>query len=100
MAFRIAVNDEIAALHEALIAAIRRTRVGGRVVAIAYHSLEGGETKGAIRQASDSSLRPSFPSGEVRRVKILTKKAVKPSSEEIARNPRARSAILRAAEVV
>jgi len=100
MALRIAVNDEIGALHTALGAAICRTRSQGRVVVITYHSLEGGETKGAFRRARDGSLCPPFPSGEIPRARIITKKAVKPSADEIRGNPRSRSATLRAVERV
>jgi len=98
MALRIAVNDELGALHTALDAAIRRTKVHGRIVVLTYHSLEGGETKGAFRRARDRSQCPPFPSGEGPRVRILRKKAVKPSEQEIRENPRARSATLRVAE--
>jgi 16S rRNA (cytosine1402-N4)-methyltransferase len=98
MALRIAVNDELGALRKALHAAIRRTRPRGRIVALTYHSLDGGETKGAFRQARDHSLRPPFASEPGPRVRILTKKVVKPSEWEIRQNPRARSATLRAAE--
>jgi len=98
MALRIAVNDELGALRQALHAAIRRSRPHGRIVVLTYQSLEGGETKGAFRQARDGSLCPPFPSGDVTRVQILTKKALRPSVEERKGNPRARSAILRAAE--
>ncbi len=98
MALRIAVNDEVGALRRALHAAIRRTRAHGRIVVLTYQSLEGGETKGAFRQARDGRLCPPFPSAEVPRLRILTKKVVKPSPEEARSNPRARSATLRAAE--
>ena len=98
MALRIAVNDELGALREALTAAIRRTRPQGRIVVLTYQSLEGGATKGAFRQARDGSLCPLSPSGEAPRVRILTKKAMRPSAEERERNPHARSATLRAAE--
>jgi len=101
MALRRAVNDEPGALVTALNAAIKRTRVGGRIVALTYQSLEGGVTKAVFRQASDRNSCSPSPSGEpLPRVKLLTKKAVKPSPEEMAANPRARSAILRAAEKV
>ncbi len=101
MALRMAVNDEPGALVTALNAAIKRTRVGGRIVALTYQSREGGVTKGVFRQASDRTSCSPSPSGEpLPRVKLLTKKAVKPSPEELAANPRARSAILRAAEKV
>jgi len=98
MALRIAVNDELGSLRKALAAAIRRTRVGGRIVVLTYHSLEGGETKGAFRLARDRSRCPPFPSGEVPRIRLLTKKVVKPSADECRENPSARSATLRAAE--
>lgn len=98
MALRIAVNDEIGALHAALRAAIRRTRTGGRIVVITYHSLEGGETKGAVRQAREPSQCPPFPSVQLPGVRLVTRKAVRPRPEEIAANPRARSATLRALE--
>ena len=95
------MNEELGALHAALNAAIRRTRTHGRIVVLTYQSLEGGATKGAFRRASDRSPCPPFPSEEapvLPRVRILTKKAVKPSEEETMANPRARSATLRAAE--
>jgi len=98
MALRIAVNDELGALHTALEAAIHRTKVHGRIVVLTYHSLEGGETKGAFRRARDRSTCPPFPSGEGPRVRILMKKAVKPSKREVRENPRSRSATLRVAE--
>jgi len=98
MALRIAVNDELGSLRQALEAAINRTRSQGRIVVLTYHSLEGGETKGAFRRASNRSKCPPSPSGEGPRVRILTKKAVKPSHREVRENPRSRSATLRAAE--
>lgn len=83
-ALRIAVNDELGALHEGLSAAIDSLRVGGRVVAISFHSLEDRIVKHALR--SDE------------RIEVLTKKPVRPELEEIADNPRSRSAKLRAGE--
>jgi len=103
MALRIAVNDELGALHTALNAAIRRTRRHGRIVVLTYQSLEGGETKGAFRRASgrSSSLCPPFPSEGTESepvLKMVRKKAVKPSEDEMRANPRSRSATLRVAE--
>ena len=92
------MNDELGALHTALDAAINRTKVHGRIVVLTYHSLEGGETEGAFGRARDRSQCPPFPSGEGPRVRILTKKVVKPSEGEIRENPRSRSATLRVAE--
>ncbi|MGY4707848.1 16S rRNA (cytosine(1402)-N(4))-methyltransferase RsmH [Candidatus Bipolaricaulota sp. J31] len=85
-ALRIAVNDELSALREGLLAAIRALLPGGTVVAISFHSLEDRIVKHTFRQR--------WIAGEV---EILTKKPLVPSPEEIRRNPRARSAKLRAA---
>ena len=99
MALRIAVNDEIGALTAALNAAIKRTRAGSRIAVLTYQSLEGGVTKGVFRLASERSVcSPPLSEGPCLRVRAVTKKAVKPSPEESAVNPRARSALLRVAE--
>jgi 16S rRNA (cytosine1402-N4)-methyltransferase len=83
-ALRIAVNDELEALHAGLHAAVDRLREGGRVVAISFHSLEDRIVKQTLR--SDD------------RIEILTRKPVTPSGQEVAQNPRSRSAKLRAGE--
>lgn len=85
-ALRIAVNDELAALREGLLAAIRVLRPGGVVVVISFHSLEDRIVKRTFRQRWIAD-----------EVEILTKKPLTPSPEEVGRNPRARSARLRAA---
>ena len=100
MALRIAVNDEVGALRTVLDAAIHRTRPRGRIVVLTYQSLEGGETKGAFRRAKASSACPPSPSDMGPRVRILTKRVVKPSAEERTANPSSRSATLRVAERV
>jgi 16S rRNA (cytosine1402-N4)-methyltransferase len=83
-ALRIAVNRELEELAAALPHAAELLGPGGRVVVISYHSLEDGIAKRAFRD--DERLR------------VLTKKPLQPGPEETARNPRARSAKLRAAE--
>ena len=83
-ALRIAVNDELAALEAGLDAATSVLRPGGRLVAIAFHSLEDRIVKTRFRD--DPRLRP------------LTRKPIAPGPGEQDRNPRARSAKLRAAE--
>jgi 16S rRNA (cytosine1402-N4)-methyltransferase len=83
-ALRIAVNRELEELSAALPPAAGLLGPGGRMVVISYHSLEDGIVKRAFR--ADDGLR------------VLTKKPLVPSAEERARNPRSRSAKLRAAE--
>jgi 16S rRNA (cytosine1402-N4)-methyltransferase len=86
-ALRIAVNDELDAISEALPQALSLLAPGGRLAVIAFHSLEDRLVKQffvAARQAG--------------RVRILTKKPLRPSDEEIAVNPRAASAKLRVCE--
>ncbi|HET6714043.1 MAG TPA: 16S rRNA (cytosine(1402)-N(4))-methyltransferase RsmH [Actinomycetota bacterium] len=83
-ALRIAVNREIEGLAASLPQAVGLLAPGGRVVVIAYHSLE------------DRVVKTTFRDDE--RLTLLTKKPLRPSEDEVARNPRARSAILRAAE--
>jgi 16S rRNA (cytosine1402-N4)-methyltransferase len=83
-ALRIAVNRELEELAASLPQAVALLGPGGRVVVIAYHSLEDGIVKRAFRDDE--------------RLDVLTKKPIVPGDDEIARNPRARSAKLRAAE--
>jgi 16S rRNA (cytosine1402-N4)-methyltransferase len=85
-ALRIAVNRELEELAASLPRAVGLLEPGGRVVVISYHSLEDGIVKRAFR--------------EDERLRILTKKPLRPTEQEVARNPRARSARLRAAERV
>jgi len=85
-ALRIAVNDELNALREGLLAAIKVLRPGGVVVAISFHSLEDRIVKRTFRQR--------WIAGEV---EILTKKPLTPTAEEVEKNPRSRSAKFRAA---
>ena len=102
-ALRIAVNDELGELDRGLAAAERLLMPNGRLAVVAFHSLEDARVKSFLRQRSGSTpggsrhlppvaglARPSFA--------LLTRRAVRPSAEEIARNSRARSARLRAAE--
>ncbi len=85
-ALRIAVNDELGALRAGLDAATAALREGGRLVAISFHSLEDRIVKTTFRD--DPRLHP------------LTRKPVLAGEDELARNPRSRSAKLRAAERV
>ena len=101
-ALRIAVNDELGELVKALCAAERALAPGGRLAIVTFHSLEdrivkrfmaarSGEGPGGSRHMPEAARPdPSF--------RRLTKKAVEASADEVAANPRARSARLRAAE--
>jgi 16S rRNA (cytosine1402-N4)-methyltransferase len=101
-AIRIAVNDELAGLSDVLDASIDLLAPGGRIVVIAYHSLEDRIVKRLFADRSTTcTCPPELPvcaCGADPDVIVLTRKAQKPSVDEVARNPRARSAVLRAAE--
>lgn len=88
-ALRIAVNRELDGLDRFVETAVRRLRAGGRLVAITFHSLEDRIVKHALRALAQRT-EPL--------VTVLTRKPVGASDEEVERNPRARSAKLRAAE--
>jgi 16S rRNA (cytosine1402-N4)-methyltransferase len=101
-ALRIAVNDELAALHRFLEDFVSLLRPGGRAVVISFHSLEDRAVKQRFAHLADPCLcPPSLPlcaCGQRPAVRLVFKRVVRPTDDEIARNPRARSARLRAAE--
>ena len=101
-AIRIAVNDELGAVRRVMEVAIPRLRKGGRLAVITFHSLEDRIVKNAMLEAAKGcTCPPSFPvcvCGNQPKVKILTKKPIVSGSEELDRNPRARSAKLRVCE--
>lgn len=100
-ALRIEVNRELEALDGLLPAAVAALAVGGRVAVLAYHSLEDRAVKRVLRAAaSDRAPRdlPIVPPGLGPQLRLLTRGAEKPDAAEIAANPRAASARLRAAE--
>ena len=101
-AIRIEVNAELEALEMGLADAIDHSEPGGRVVAISYHSLEDRIVKKFFAdQARGCVCPPDFPvcvCGRKERVRVLTKRPVRPNAEEIAANPRAEAAKLRAVE--
>lgn len=86
-ALRIAVNDELGALREGLSTAMRRLNARGRIAVITFHSIEDRIVKLMFRDAAHAGAGA-----------VLPKKPIVPSSSEIARNPRARSAKLRVFE--
>lgn len=85
-ALRIHVNDELRGLASAIDAFAAALAVGGRLIVIAFHSLEDRIVKHAFRDLGHRGYR------------VLTRKPLRPSDEETARNPRSRSACLRAIE--
>ena len=88
---RIWVNQELEGLDQALRMFLGRLATGGRLVVISFHSLEDRVVKHTLR---------GFAANDAAGVRVLTKRPVQASDEEVERNPRARSAKLRAAERV
>lgn len=101
-AIRIYLNDEINVLKKALSDAIPVLRSGGRIVVISYHSLEDRVVKQIFKYAAlDCICPPGFPQcicGKQSTLKIITRKPLLPTEDEIAENSRARSAKMRIAE--
>ncbi len=99
---RIEVNKELDNLENFLKIFTKTLKIGGRIVIISYHSLEDKLVKRYFKQFSKGCIcPPNIPlciCGGEKLLKILTKKPVRPSRDEIKTNPRARSAKLRAAE--
>jgi 16S rRNA (cytosine1402-N4)-methyltransferase len=100
-ALRIAVNDELGSLEHALPAALDMLRPGGRLAVISFHSLEDRIVKRFLRaQEKGCTCPPDFPvcvCGHEPALRALSRRPVRPSAAELAANPRAASARLRAA---
>lgn len=103
-ALRIAVNDELGALRDAISGAVQILRPGGRLSIITFHSLEDRIVKNEFQKREKPCTCPlSFPvcvCGKKQELKVLTKKPVLPSPVETEQNPRARSAKLRTAQKI
>ncbi len=101
-ALRIAVNEEIDALEAALPQAVENLAVGGRLAVIGFHSLEDRVVKRFLRRESrDCICPPEIPMctcDHRATVRSITRKPIRPAADEVAANPRARSARLRVAE--
>jgi len=101
-ALRIAVNDELESLRTFLDSLSETMNPGARLVTLSYHSLEDRMIKEFIkRESTDCVCPPSVPVCACDHkpiLKVLTRRVVTPTSEEVTKNPRARSARLRAAE--
>ena len=103
-ALRMAVNQELESLESLLAALPRLLKVGGRAAVIAFHSLEDRKVKETFRDLVGScKCPPGFPvcvCGGQGDFALVSRKAIAPSDEEIAANPRARSAHLRVVEKI
>ncbi len=101
-AIRIAVNDELGAVEEVMKKAVNLLNPGGRLAVITFHSLEDRIVKNAMAEAAKGCIcPPEFPvcvCGRTPRVKLITHKPIVSGEEELAHNPRARSAKLRVCE--
>ena len=101
-ALRIAVNDELGVLEAVLPQCVELLKPGGRLAVITFHSLEDRIVKNYFRTESRDCIcppeQPICTCGHRAKLKIVTRKPVEPSPAEVADNPRARSATLRAVE--
>ena len=100
-ALRIAVNDELVSLEEALPAALEMLRPGGRLAVISFHSLEDRIVKQFMRERERGcTCPPDFPvcvCGHEPELRAVQRRPVRPGEAEVSRNPRSASARLRAA---
>src|SRR6185503_16288302 len=100
-ALRIAVNDELGSVEAALPAAVEMLRPGGRLAVISFHSLEDWAVKRFVRDLeSGCECPPDFPicvCGKEPTLRSVVRKAIRPSAQETAENPRSGSARMRVA---
>jgi 16S rRNA (cytosine1402-N4)-methyltransferase len=103
-AIRIAVNDELGSVEKVMRDAIPALNPGGRLAIITFHSLEDRIVKvGMADAAKGCTCPPNFPvcvCGNKPKVKIISRKPITSTDEELDRNPRARSAKLRVCEKI
>jgi 16S rRNA (cytosine1402-N4)-methyltransferase len=101
---RIAVNDELGEIEEGLRAALSILKPGGRMATISFHSLEDRLVKSFFNVESKDCIcppqQPVCTCGHRATLRIITRRPARPSEEEVATNPRARSARLRVAEKI
>ena len=101
-AIRIAVNRELEIIEPTIVRAVNRIKSGGRLCIITFHSLEDRIVKHAFKTLEDPcTCLKSFPvciCGKMKQAKIITRKPILPSEEEVESNPRSRSAKLRIVE--
>jgi 16S rRNA (cytosine1402-N4)-methyltransferase len=99
---RIAVNDELGEIEAGLKAALSTLKPGGRMATISFHSLEDRLVKSFFNVESKDCIcppqQPVCTCGHRATLRVITRRPVRPSEQEVAANPRARSARLRVAE--
>ena len=99
---RIAVNDELGEIESGLTAALEILNPGGRMATISFHSLEDRLVKSFFNVESKDCIcppqQPVCTCGHRATLRVITRRPVRPSDEEVASNPRARSARLRVAQ--
>jgi 16S rRNA (cytosine1402-N4)-methyltransferase len=103
-ALRIAINNELENLKIILTSGSKFLTSGGRIVVISYHSLEDRTVKNFLKEKANPCIcPPDFPQcscGRMQELKIITPKVIKPGPDEIKKNPRSRSAVMRVGERV
>ncbi len=103
-AIRIAVNDELGAVQTVMDTVIPRLKTGGRLAVITFHSLEDRIVKNGMAEAAKGcTCPPNFPvcvCGKKASVKLISRKPITATEEELERNPRSRSAKLRVCEKI
>ena len=97
-AFRIFINAELEELSQALTAALNILQPGGRLVVISFHSLEDRIVKQFIAEHSRDVFDRRAPCAAPKAMRLTALGRIKPSDEEVAANPRSRSAVMRIAE--
>jgi 16S rRNA (cytosine1402-N4)-methyltransferase len=101
-AIRIEVNKELSILNKTIVDGVKRLRIGGRMAIITFHSLEDRIVKNKFRELENPCTCPKeFPvciCNKKPLVKVITRKPIEPSEEEVNENPRSRSAKLRVIE--
>lgn len=98
-ALRMEVNDETGALRDFLVSALEILRPGGRLVILTYHSIEDRIVKNFMKSGNfEGKVEQDFYGNFITPFELISRKAIVPDEEEIANNPRSRSAKLRIAE--